>query len=256
MNEATWLASDHPEPMLRLLSLRVSDRMLRLFGCACCRRVWSLLDNPCYVRAVEIAERYADGAATHEELKHAEDEVERVRINSRVGERANRAAHLVAGDSPAWAFAEAADAAYCEAWEAAVDAVMRRYEARDSGFDAWNDPMGAATEAAGRAASAAQQAARGAQAQLLRCITGNPFGLTAFDPGWLSWNGGTVPCLAQLAYEQRQLPSGHLEPARLAVLADALEEAGCTGAGLLGHLRGPGPHVRGCWVVDAILGKS
>lgn len=50
--------------------------------------------------------------------------------------------------------------------------------------------------------------------------------------------------------------SGHLDPARLAVLADALEEAGCTGDGILSHLRSPGPHVRGCWVVDLILDKS
>jgi hypothetical protein len=62
--------------------------------------------------------------------------------------------------------------------------------------------------------------------------------------------------LAQVAYDQRLLPSGMLEPARLALLADALEEAGCTNADLLGHLRGPGPHVRGCWALDLLLGKT
>jgi hypothetical protein len=41
-----------------------------------------------------------------------------------------------------------------------------------------------------------------------------------------------------------------------AILADALEEAGCTDAAILSHLRGPGPHVRGCWVVDLLLGKE
>ena len=54
----------------------------------------------------------------------------------------------------------------------------------------------------------------------------------------------------------RSLPAGTLDPARLAVLADALEDAGCTDAGLLGHLRGPGPHVRGCWAVDLLIGKG
>jgi hypothetical protein len=39
------------------------------------------------------------------------------------------------------------------------------------------------------------------------------------------------------------------------VLADALEEAGCQDADILVHLRGPEPHVRGCWVVDLLLGK-
>ena len=62
--------------------------------------------------------------------------------------------------------------------------------------------------------------------------------------------------LARAAYDQRELPSGALDTTRLAVLADALEEAGCDQADLLTHLRGPGPHVRGCWVVDLILGKG
>jgi hypothetical protein len=65
----------------------------------------------------------------------------------------------------------------------------------------------------------------------------------------------TLP-LAQAAYDERILPSGHLDNARLAVLSDALEEAGCTDADLLAHLRTPGPHVRGCWALDHILGKS
>ena len=62
--------------------------------------------------------------------------------------------------------------------------------------------------------------------------------------------------LAQAAYDQRILPIGHLDPARLAVLSDALEETGCTDAELLGHLREPGPHVRGCWALDLILAKG
>jgi hypothetical protein len=62
--------------------------------------------------------------------------------------------------------------------------------------------------------------------------------------------------LAEAAYEERQLPSGHLDPARLSVLSDALEEAGCADTDILTHLRSPGPHVRGCWAVDLILGKS
>ncbi len=55
---------------------------------------------------------------------------------------------------------------------------------------------------------------------------------------------------------RRPFPSGLLGVARLPVLADALEDAGCADAELLGHLRGPGPHVRGCWAVDMIPGKS
>jgi hypothetical protein len=62
--------------------------------------------------------------------------------------------------------------------------------------------------------------------------------------------------MASAIYEERSLPEETFDPARLAVLADALDEAGCSDAELLGHLRGPGPHVRGCFAVDAVLGKE
>jgi hypothetical protein len=60
----------------------------------------------------------------------------------------------------------------------------------------------------------------------------------------------------QAIYPWRQLPSGYLGSHRLAVLADALEEAGCIDADILNHCRQPGEHVRGCWVVDLLLGKE
>jgi hypothetical protein len=72
----------------------------------------------------------------------------------------------------------------------------------------------------------------------------------------LAWDGGTVWKLATTAYEERVLPSGTLDPARIAVLADALEDAGGGDAELLAHLRGPEPHVRGCWAIDLVLGKE
>jgi hypothetical protein len=79
-----------------------------------------------------------------------------------------------------------------------------------------------------------------APACLLRCIFGNPFRpAPAVDPSWLTWRGGTVPRLALAAYEERELPSGHLDPARLAVLADALEDAGCTDADNTPHSSAP-----------------
>ena len=62
--------------------------------------------------------------------------------------------------------------------------------------------------------------------------------------------------LAKAVYDERSLPSGTLETDRLGILADALEDAGCTDATILEHLRGPGPHVRGCFVVDLMLGKT
>jgi hypothetical protein len=73
------------------------------------------------------------------------------------------------------------------------------------------------------------------------------------DPAWRT---ATVLRLAETAEEERHLVEGNLDLARLGVLADALEEAGCTSAPILGHLRGPGPHTPGCWAVDLVLGKE
>jgi hypothetical protein len=77
----------------------------------------------------------------------------------------------------------------------------------------------------------------------------NPFRPVTLGPAWLAWNGGTVPKLAQAIYDERAYD-------RLPILADALEEAGCNNADIVSHLRGPGPHVRGCWALDLILGKQ
>jgi hypothetical protein len=91
----------------------------------------------------------------------------------------------------------------------------------------------------------------------LRDIFGSlPFREVHIDPRWLAWNDGTVRRLATDIYEDRALPQGTLDSARLAVLADALEESGCSDEEILGRLRGPGPHVRGCFALDMLLGKQ
>jgi hypothetical protein len=87
------------------------------------------------------------------------------------------------------------------------------------------------------------------QADLLRDLLGNPFRPVSADPAWLTWNGGTVRQLAEVIYEERRFVD-------LPILADALEEAGCTDEDILSHCRGPGEHVRGCWVLDLLLGKE
>jgi len=90
------------------------------------------------------------------------------------------------------------------------------------------------------------------QCDLLRDIVGNPFAPVTLAPGWVT---PTVRSLAQAAYQERQPASGALDRERVLVLADALEEAGA-GVAVLEHLRGPGPHVQGCHIIDLILGKS
>ena len=94
------------------------------------------------------------------------------------------------------------------------------------------------------------------QAGLVRCVFASPFlPAPTFSPSLLAWGDGTIGRLAAAAYEYGQLTSGELDRVRLAVLADAVEEAGCVDE-LLSHLRGAGLHVRGCWALDAVLGKE
>jgi len=84
---------------------------------------------------------------------------------------------------------------------------------------------------------------------LLRDIFGNPFRPVAIDPDWLTWRDGTIPNLAQTIYDDRRFDI-------LPILADALQEAGCINEDIIQHCHSPGPHVRGCWVVDLLLGKK
>jgi hypothetical protein len=81
---------------------------------------------------------------------------------------------------------------------------------------------------------------------LLRCVMGNPFSVPAWQGAWCTADVNTV---ARCIYRGRRW-------SELYVLADALEEAGCTERDILDHLRGPDLHVRGCWVVDLVPGKS
>ena len=88
--------------------------------------------------------------------------------------------------------------------------------------------------------------ARTEHARVLRCIFGNPFRPATLDRAWRT---PTAVALARGIYDDRAFD-------RLPILADALQDAGCDNEEVLNHCRGPGPHVRGCWVVDLILGKS
>jgi hypothetical protein len=87
---------------------------------------------------------------------------------------------------------------------------------------------------------------RAAQVLLLRDIFGNPFRPVSFDPAWRT---DTAVSLARQMYDSRKFGA-------MPILADALQDAGCENEDVLGHLRGDGPHVRGCWVVDLVLDKE
>jgi hypothetical protein len=81
---------------------------------------------------------------------------------------------------------------------------------------------------------------------LLRDIVGNPFRPVAFDPNWRT---STAVALATRMYDSRDFSV-------MPILADALQDAGCDHPDILAHCRDDGPHARGCWVVDLVLGKS
>jgi len=87
---------------------------------------------------------------------------------------------------------------------------------------------------------------RAAQCRLARCVFGNPFRPVTFDPAWIT---ATVQSLAAAIYEERAFD-------RMPILGDALEDAGCDHAEVLAHCRKDKGHARGCWVVDAVLGKE
>jgi hypothetical protein len=198
--------------------------------------------------AVEVAERFADGGATAEEMQaaaHGAGTAEYDATADGGGDEGEAQSQSHAMAAAYWAAASAetaARAASCGGYPAAITA---------------KDAAGAAVWGAG-AADGDQEGhrVRAAQARLARCIFGTRFRAVSAEPAWLAWDGGAVVKLAQAVYDERDLPSGHLDAARLAVLADMLEEAGSADAELLGHLRSAGPHTRGCHAVDAILGKE
>jgi hypothetical protein len=241
MREGEWLTSAEPDAMLGFLRRKAGDRKLRLFACACVRRtpaghaetVWDLLGDARSRRAVELAERYADGE---------------------VGDAALAQAHAASRSA-------VREAALWAPSEAVVSARMSASEAADAAYQL---PWDAAAAAAHWAATAAHQGGipgeRGAAeahiARLLREVFGNPFRPLRVEAGWATWQAGVVARLARAAYDVRRLPPGTLDGSRLAVLADALEEAGCTDPAILGHLRLGEDHVRGCFVLDGLLGRE
>jgi hypothetical protein len=87
------------------------------------------------------------------------------------------------------------------------------------------------------------------QTAVLHDLFGNTLRDSRVNPALLAWNEGTVHRIAQAIYDDRAFD-------RLPILADSLEDAGCDDADLLAHCRGAGPHVRGCWAVDLLLGKE
>jgi hypothetical protein len=254
MVEFEWAACTDPGPMLGLLqrSGRADERKSRLFACACVRRVWSLLPGSACEGVVEVAERFADGTANVEELASALAALDFTRRLRGAAGAARTACWLAAFDSTA---ASRLNPAYGGGGPFELARVsLAAGHAREAAVRQAAAEAQRAARPARHAMRAAKETEIRAQADLLRDLVGpDPFHTPAIDP---AWRPPAVVALAQAAYEERQLPDGLLDPARLGVLADALEEAGCDDEHLLAHLRGPGPHPRGCFALDAARGSK
>jgi hypothetical protein len=229
MTEAEWLASTDSRPVWGEVSRKVSDRKVRLLICACCRRAWDLLVDSRSREAVEVAERYADGSANRDDLIAV-----RRRANAayqRARKQHGPAAFRLVGASHL-------------ALQATSVARRVRFDPRENEF------LRGARERK-------EKAERKARCGLVRDLVRNPFCPSPPIPSSiLAWKAGTVRRLAEGIYQERQMPAGTFDTARIAVLADALLDAGCTDEDLIAHCRSEGSHVRGCWAVDLILGKE
>jgi hypothetical protein len=241
MTEADWIASCDPAEMLAFIWDRSSERRIRCFNYACCRRIWHLLGDERSRLAIEVFEQYDAGLCAIDQLVLA-TAAARDALYDTVWKRADRLTRLTG--------ARAAFSTICED-------VWPRIS-RDSPRIACNYAALAVAAVAddGTPGAAAyhltKSAEKRAQVDLVRDIFGNPFRSAMLPPAVLT---PTVVSLARAADDDRRLPSGELDPHRLAVLADALEEAGAPDE-LVAHLRTPGPHVRGCWAVDLCLGLT
>jgi hypothetical protein len=237
MNQKQWATCSDPGKMLKSLRGKASERKLRLFACACVRRGWALL-TPASRAALEINERYADGGVGRRELTAAR------RAATVEGDRMYAAAEATTNPEQGQFDPDVDEAVRANAAEAArlsltprmdVESVRQVTKAMDYTVILWHAGPGGDPDEA--------------HCDLLRELFGNPFRALAVERSWLTWNDGTIPKLAGAICEARTFQE-------LPVLADALEDASCDDAEILNHLRGPGPHVRGCWALDLLLSKQ
>jgi hypothetical protein len=221
MTESEWLVVTDTFSLVDFLRTRhrvnrtkIGRRKLRLFGCACCREAWPLFaDEPECAELVQAAERFADGRESQHRLAHLDAALPALQSDG-------LGFHV-------FAVLGARLVASLNVVRATVEVAQliaqgTRHIVSRSGVPEL---------------SVAQQAA------ILRDIFGNPFRPVTFSP---EWRTATAGALARQMYEAREFSA-------MPILADALQDAGCNNSDILDHCRGPGPHVRGCWVVDLVL---
>jgi hypothetical protein len=217
-----WSRRSDSEVMRQDFCLEATDRKLRLFAVACCRRVQQLLGDERSRRAVDAAEQFADGLISQVQLEEA----------CRAAEDAERIAQAILGENDDFYFGyHAARAAQLTAEK---DIRLWLDDIARSMFDIVSFNPDASEET---------------ENQVHRCLLldlFNPFRPGDLDPRWQT---STVVDLARAIYDQDAFD-------RMPVLADALMDAGCDIDEIIVHCRQSGDHVRGCWVVDLLLARE
>jgi hypothetical protein len=223
MTADEWQSATDPGRMLRLLTPHRPKRKLALFGVACARRSQRLFGVACARRIQRLSRETASAAAVAVSERYADR-------RAKVGElrAALRTAGPPAGDYSSYTRAE-----------------LDRYLAEHAVLCNAASNAELVSEYALKAAPD-RAAEKKAQCELLREVFGNPFRKVRVRKDWLT---PTVLQLAEGIYAERAFD-------RLPILADALQDARCDSTDVLGHCSGAGPHVRGCWVVDLVLGKG
>jgi hypothetical protein len=225
MTEDEWQHGADASAMLAVFRSTASDRKLRLFAVACCRLLWDHVALAATRSAIEVNELFADDQVTEKELGKARSAAHTAGWNARFELRKRPSGPGSTIEERTGVPEEYLRRLYFVAFMANTSSRLR-----SEGMPALlTDPI----------------LCDGVPA-VLRDIVGNPFRTVAFDP---SWRTSTAVALAEGMYADRAFD-------RLPILADALEDAGCDAAELLAHLRGDGPHVRGCWALDLVLGKA
>jgi hypothetical protein len=228
MTENEWNTTTDLWDMLKHVQPHCGERKLRLLAVACCRVLDSLLIDTEVREALEAAEQYADG--------RIEDTV-LAAWSPRVKAACERLSQYLL-DPQFMAYNLVEDTTHvgqdAHTLTGVPGHVTQAVACRSDHF--WATPGWEEVQ---------QQAAKQLH-PLVTDVIGNPFWPTVLNPAWLT---PTVTALATGIYADKAFD-------RMPILADALEEAGCDNADVLTHCRGSGPHVRGCWVVDQVLGKK
>ncbi len=248
MTEEMWQNSARPIDLLGFLRVGRGRALLRntmdkegvlrkqrLFLTACCHRIQDLLSDERCRQAMTVVERQADQAALPSEIAHAQLETASVYKALRSRSAASQYT-AVCAVMEMTRLAERKSFSHCiYAADLVVSARLSSYRELQQSVSGTANPD-----------EIIRIQEEQSQATCLRDLFGNPFHPKGVEA---SWRTATVLALAGQMYESRDFGP-------MPILADALEDTGCDDAEILNHCRGPGPHVRGCWVLDLILGKN